>query len=112
MKGDIVIGKVIARASAGLTLKLVCTEGDKHLVLEELNIKSFCPTSHAIPVGDPKDPSRYYDVDDYIRTEVLEISIETEKLVTGMKGVTLSPELQHSFQLGLISRHDLPRYYT
>lgn len=90
----------------------MCTEGGKHVVLDDLNVRAFCPFQQTIPVADPRDPSRYFEIDDFIRVEILEVNPDTDKILVGMKGVTLSPELLHSFHLGLVSRHDLPRYYT
>lgn len=110
--GDIVIGKVVSRSGSGIYMRLVCTENTKQIILDDLNVRGFCPIHQTIPVADPKDPSRYYDIDDFIRLEILEINPETERLITGMKGVTLSPELQHAFQLGMVSRYDLPPYYS
>lgn len=89
-------------------MKLLSTDGGKHIVLEDLGIKAFCPASHTVPPREKND----YEIGDTVRVEVLEVSADSEKLVCGMKGVTLSPEMQHTFHLGKISRHDFPRQFT
>lgn len=81
-------------------------------MLEDLGIKPFCPSSQAIMPSDPREANRAYESGDLVRVEVIEVQADNEKLVCGMKGVTLSPEMQHSFHLGLISRNDLPRQFT
>jgi len=110
LPGDLLIANVVSKSVSGLFLKLLCTDGGKHIVLEDLNLKAFCPTTHMIP-ADPIDTNRSYCAGDNIRLEVLE-KPESEKLVLGMKGVTLSPDLKHSYQLGLITKYDLPRQYS
>lgn len=107
--GDILIASVHSKTNAGLNLKLISTDGGKHIVLEDLGIKTFCPSSQTVPAG---EKSFDYQIDDYVRVEVLEASPDSEKLVCGMKGVTLSPEMQHSFHLGLITKHEFPRQFT
>jgi len=110
--GDVLIASVASKNPSGLILKLLSTDGGKHIVLEDLGIKPFCPLSQTVALTDSRDPNRTYESGDLVRVEVIEVSVDNEKLVCGMKGVTLSPEMQHSFHLGLISRHDLPRQFT
>ncbi|OXA59693.1 Tetratricopeptide repeat protein 14 [Folsomia candida] len=106
--GDILIASVYTKNNSGINLKLLSTDGGKHIVLEDLGIKAFCPASHTVPPREKND----YEIGDTVRVEVLEVSADSEKLVCGMKGVTLSPEMQHTFHLGKISRHDFPRQFT
>ena len=87
-------------------------EGGRGLVLDDLGIQAFCPTNQLVPPIDPKNPNRIYAAGDFVRCEILKVSPESERLVVGMKGNLLSPELLHSYQLGLIFEHELPSEYT
>ncbi len=108
------IATVYSKNGSGLNLKLLSTDGGKHVVLEDLGIKAFCPASHTVPPTPTggREKSFEYTTGDCVRVEVLEVSADSEKLVCGMKGTTLSPEMQHTFHLGSISRHEFPRQFT
>jgi len=90
-------------------LRLIATEGKRHIVLEDLGVKAFCPSNQLVPF---RDRSYDYETGTYVRIEALEVNTDAEKLVCGMKGITLTTEQQHSYTLGTISARDLPRQYT
>lgn len=90
-------------------IKLLTTDGGKHVVLEDLGIKAFCPASQASRTGERNFD---YQIGDYVRVEVLEVDADSEKMTCGMRGSTMSAELQHTLHLGVISRHEFPRQFT
>lgn len=73
--------------------------------------QAFCPTSNIIPASDKKSVNRSYLMNDTVCCEVLEVNSDTEKLVCGMKGVTLPPNSDYASRLGLIHSDDFPEVY-
>jgi len=73
--------------------------------------QAFCPTSNLIPATDKKSVNRSYLMNDTVCCEVLEVNSDTEKLVCGMKGVTLPPNSDYASRLGLIHSDDFPEVY-
>jgi hypothetical protein len=73
--------------------------------------QAFCPTSSLIPASDKKSVNSGYLNNDAVRCEVLEVNADNERLVCGMKGVTLPPNSDYSSRLGLIHSDDFPEMY-
>jgi hypothetical protein len=74
-------------------------------------IQAFCPASNLIPASDKKSVNGSYLMNDTVCCEVLEVNSDTEKLVCGMKGVTLPPNSEYSSRLGRIHSDDFPEVY-
>ncbi|PNF37896.1 hypothetical protein B7P43_G06205 [Cryptotermes secundus] len=111
-KGDIIIASVLTKSVSGMMLKVLCTDGEGAKCVADVNVKAFCPTSNLIPASDKKSVNSSYLMNDTVRCEVLEVNPDTEKLVCGMKGVTLPPNSDYSSRLGLIHSDDFPEVYN
>ncbi|XP_067003369.1 NK-tumor recognition protein isoform X2 [Anabrus simplex] len=110
-KGDIVICTISIKNVTGMMLKVLCTDGDDGRYAADLNVKAFCPLSNWIPAADKKSINRIYGIGDTVCCEVLEVIPDAEKLVVGMKGVTLPPGSEYASRLGLIFPEDFPEVY-
>ncbi|XP_069698130.1 zinc finger CCCH domain-containing protein 13 isoform X1 [Periplaneta americana] len=110
-KGDIIIGSILSKSVSGMMLKVLCTDGEGARCVSDLNIKAFCPTSNLIPASDKKSVTCSYITNDTVCCEVLEVNSNTEKVVCGMKGVTLPPNSDYASRLGIIHSDDFPEVY-
>ncbi|KAJ9594478.1 hypothetical protein L9F63_014090, partial [Diploptera punctata] len=110
-RGDLIIGSILHKSVSGMMLKVLCTDGEGAKCVSDTNIKAFCPTSNIIPASDKKSVNRSYLLNDTVCCEVLEVNSDTEKLVCGMKGVTLLPNSEYASRLGLIHSDDFPEVY-
>lgn len=106
------IAELTSKAVSGLHLDLLCMEGGKGFFLEDLSITAFCPIAQVIPAIDPRNPNKIFAPGDLVRCEVLKVIPASEKVIAGMRGNTLSPEMKHSVQLGLMFRKDLPSQFS
>jgi len=110
--GDIVIAELNSKTITGFHFDLLCMDGGKGFFLEDLSLTAFCPIAQVIPAIDPRNPNKIFAPGDLVRCEILKLTPSLEKVVVGMKGNTLSPEMRHSVQLGLIFQPDLPLQFS
>ena len=80
--------------------------------IEDIKIRCFCPSAEMIPASDPRDPVRSYESGDIVRVVVLEVKVESQRLLAGMNSASLRPELQNILKLGLVQANDLPATYS
>jgi len=99
---------------SGLMLSVLCLDPitSKSRFIEDIKIRCFCPSAEMIPASDPRDPVRSYESGDVVRVVVLEVKVESQRLLAGMNSGSLRPELQNIVKLGLVQANDLPATYS
>ena len=95
---------------SGLMLSVLCLDPvtNKSRYIEDLKIRCFCPAPEMIPASDPADPLRSYEAGDIVRVVCLEVKLESQRLMAGMKTSGLKVDLQNILKLGLCQPSDLP----
>ncbi|CAH0393725.1 unnamed protein product [Bemisia tabaci] len=107
--GDILIATVTSKASSGLVLKVLCSDGDVVSCVSDANIKAFIPTSKLIAPAISNRTNCAFMNNDNICCEVLDIIPDAEKLICGMKGEYCTVE--QKAKLGLIKSDDFPEVF-
>eukprot|EP00092_Neocalanus_flemingeri_P103489 GFUD01132444.1.p1 GENE.GFUD01132444.1~~GFUD01132444.1.p1 ORF type:complete len:836 (+),score=222.84 GFUD01132444.1:36-2543(+) len=112
--GDTIFCRVVQKSMAGLMLSVLCLDPitAKSRFIEDIKIRCFCPSAEMIPASDPRDPVRSYESGDIVRVVVLEVKVESQRLLAGMNSSSLRPELQNILKLGLVQANDLPATYS
>jgi len=110
-KGDTVLGVISGKQTIGFTITIQCTDGTLVRDIRDCGIKAFCPASSAISSSVYEDPIDYYQVKDLIRTVVMDVDAEEEKLTVSMQEKDLPEELQLITRVGLVSEDEYPPYY-
>ena len=108
--GDSLLCRVGQKSMSGLMLSVLCLDPvtNKSRYIEDLKIRCFCPAAEMIPASDPSDPLRSYEAGDIVRVVCLEVKLESQRLMAGMKTSGLKVELQNIVKLGLCQSTDLP----
>ncbi|KAG8277703.1 Tetratricopeptide repeat protein 14 [Homalodisca vitripennis] len=106
---DVIISSITHKANSGLSLKVLCLDGECARSVSDLNIKAFCPTSNLISAVDKKNIPRTFMLNDLVCCEVLEVIPDSEKIICGMKGVHAS---DHKARLGLFHSDEFPEVYN
>jgi len=112
--GDTIFCRVAQKSMSGLMLSVLCLDPitAKSRFIEDIKIRCFCPSAEMIPASDPRDPVRSYESGDIVRVVVLEVKVESQRLLAGMNSASLRPELQNILKLGLVQANDLPATYS
>jgi len=112
--GDTIYCRVIQKSMSGLMLSVLCLDPitSKSRFIDDIKIRCFCPSAEMIPASDPRDPVRSYESGDIVRVVVLEVKVESQRLLSGMHSSSLKPELQNIVKLGLVLANDLPSTYS
>jgi len=112
--GDTIFCRVVQKSMSGLMLSVLCLDPitGKSRFIEDIKIRCFCPSAEMIPASDPRDPVRSYESGDVVRVVVLEVKVESQRLLAGMNCASLRPELQNILKLGLVQANDLPATYS
>jgi len=112
--GDTIFCRVVQKSMSGLMLSVLCLDPitSKSRFIEDIKIRCFCPSAEMIPASDPRDPVRSYESGDLVRVVVLEVKVESQRLLAGMNNASLRPELQNIVKLGLVQPNDLPATYS
>ena len=99
---------------SGLMLSVLCLDPvtDKSRYIEDLKIRCFCPSGEMVPASDPRDPVRSYEAGDIVRVVCLEVKLESQRLLAGMKTSGLRPEMAGVVKLGLCPPSQLPAAYS
>ena len=108
--GDSLMCRVGQKSMSGLMLSVLCLDPvtNKSRYIEDLKIRCFCPAPEMIPASDPSDPLRSYEAGDIVRVVCLEVKLESQRLMAGMKTSGLKVDLQNILKLGLCQPTDLP----
>ena len=106
--------RVVQKSMSGLMLSVLCMDPvtNKSRYIEDLKIRCFCPSGEMVPACDPKDPVRSYEAGDTVRVVCLEVKLESQRLLAGMKSSGLKPELQNIVKLGLCQPSELPASFS
>ena len=108
--------RVVQKSMSGLMLSVLCLDPitNKSRYIEDLRIRCFCPSGEMIPASDPKDPVRSYEPGDVVRVVCLEVKLESQRLLAGMKATGLRPELAATglVKLGLCPPNKLPASFS
>jgi len=114
--GDVMLCRVVQKSMSGLMLSVLCLDPitNKSRYIEDLRIRCFCPSGEMIPASDPKDPVRSYEPGDVVRVVCLEVKLESQRLLAGMKASGLRPELAATglVKLGLCPPTKLPAAFS
>ena len=112
--GDVLLCRVVQKSMSGLMLSVLCLDPvtDKSRYIEDLRIRCFCPSGEMVPASDPRDPVRSYEAGDIVRVVCLEVKLESQRLLAGMKTSGLRPEMAGVVKLGLCPPAQLPAAYS
>merc|ERR1719270_2096596 len=112
--GDVLLCRVVQKSMSGLMLTVLCLDPvtDKSRYIEDLRIRCFCPSGEMVPASDPRDPVRSYEAGDIVRVVCLEVKLESQRLLAGMKTSGLRPEMAGVVKLGLCPPAQLPAAYS
>ena len=66
-------------------------------ISQDVKIRCFCPSAEMVPACDTKDPSRAYEGGDLVKVVVLEVKVESQRLLAGMHITSLPPLTRCSF---------------
>ena len=111
--GDTVLGRVVSMSSSGLMLSVLCMDPStgKSRHIEDAKIRCFCPAAECVP-PDPKNPGGSYSGGELVRVVVLEVKVESQRLLAGMHMTSLPPLNRNQVKLGIVNVADLPAPYT
>jgi len=112
--GDVLLCRVVQKSMSGLMLSVLCLDPvtSKSRYIQDLKIRCFCPSGEMIPASDPKDPVRSYETGDIVRVVCLEVKMESQRLLAGMKVSGLRPEMAGVVKLGLCDPAQLPSAFS
>ena len=112
--GDVLLCRVVQKSMSGLMLSALCLDPvtDKSRYIEDLKIRCFCPTAEMIPASDPRDPVRSYEAGDIVRVVCLEVKLDSQRLLAGMKSSSLRAEMAGVVKLGLCPQPQLPASFS
>lgn len=106
--GSIVYGVISKPFPNGMLVKVLCTREPLIRYLADLNLKAQLPNIYTLPTHDEKGTIKPYAANNFVCCEVLDISVDADRMTLGMKGV-LTKDL--SAPLGLITPDQIPDYY-
>jgi hypothetical protein len=112
--GDTIFCRIVSKSAAGLMLSVLCLDPatGKSRHIEDVQIRCFCPSAEMVTACDPKDPHRTYESGELVRVVVLEVKVESQRLLAGMHITSLPPLNRNAVKLGLVAADDLPASYT
>jgi len=111
--GDTVYCRIVSKSASGLMLSVLCLDPitGKSRYIEDVKIRCFCPSAEMVP-PDPKDPGLAYEGGDLVRVVVLEVKVESQRLLAGMHSTSLPPLSRSQVKLGLVKLAELPAAHT
>ena len=111
--GDTILGRVVSMSTSGLMLSVLCMDPStgKSRHIEDAKIRCFCPAAECVP-PDPKNSGASYNGGELVRVVVLEVKVESQRLLAGMHITSLPPLKRNLARLGIVSVADLPAPYT
>ncbi|XP_055905074.1 tetratricopeptide repeat protein 14 homolog isoform X2 [Eupeodes corollae] len=106
--GHIVYGIVTKTTATAILVKVLCTREPLVRYLADINVKAHVPNNFMVPGYDEKGNPKNYAANVFVCCEVLDISVDADRMTLGMKRVLTKDT---SAPLGLILPEQIPDYY-